>query len=145
MDRRVLLCLGLLLLAAADALSVRPPVGGRGRTSGRGSGEARAAARGRGGGRGRGARGRGGRGRAQAAPVSNKERESRAFWEEEDSLLLENDRKRRRRVMGLEAPEPMTEREPGGPRSRKTEKPLPALKVWQSEVGGREGRGASKG
>ena len=145
MDRRVLFCVALILLAATDALSVRPPVGGRGRASGRGSGEARAAARGRGGGRGRGARGRGGRGRAQAAPVSNKERESRAFWEEEDSLLLENDRKRRRRVMGLEAPEPMTEREPGGPRSRKTEKPLPPLKVWHSEVGGREGRGASKG
>ena len=144
MDRRVLLCLGLLL-AATDALSVRPPVGGRGRANGRGSGEARAAARGRGGGRGRGARGGGGRGRAQAAPVSNKERESRAFWEEEDSLLLENDRKRRRRVMGLEAPEPMTEPEPGGPRSRKTEKPLPALKVWQSEVGGRGGRGTNKG
>ena len=77
--------------------------------------------------------------------MSNKERESRAFWEEEDSLLLENDRKRRRRVMGLEAPEPMTEPEPGGPRSRKTEKPLPALKVWQSEVGGRGGRGTNKG
>jgi len=77
--------------------------------------------------------------------VSNKERESRSFWEEEDSLLLENDRKRRRRVMGLEAPEPFTEREPGGPRIRQTDKPLPALKVWHSEVGGKEGRGASKG
>ena len=93
-----------------------------------------------------GARGRGGRGREQAAPVSNKERESRSFWEEEDSLLLENDRKRRRRVMGLEfAPEPVAEREPGGPRVRETNKPLPALKVWHSEVGGKEGRGASKG
>ena len=78
--------------------------------------------------------------------MSNKERESRSFWEEEDSLLLENDRKRRRRVMGLEfAPEPVAEREPGGPRVRETNKPLPALKVWHSEVGGREGRGASKG
>ena len=77
--------------------------------------------------------------------MSNKERESRSFWEEEDSLLLENDRKRRRRVMGLEAPEPVTEREPGGPRIRQTDKPLPALKVWHSEVGGKEGRGASKG
>lgn len=79
--------------------------------------------------------------------MSNKERESRSFWEEEDSLLLENDRKRRRRVMGLEleAPEPVTEREAGGPRIRQTDKPLPALKVWHSEVGSKVGRGASNG
>ena len=137
-----------LLLASATALSVRPPVSGRGPASGRGggSGAARATARGRGAakarGRGGAARG-GGRGRTPDAPLNNKERESRSFWEEEDNLLLEKDRKRRRRTLGLEATEPVAVREPGGPRVDRAA--LPALKVWNSEVGGGTGRGASSG
>ena len=131
----------LLGLASTAGLAASPRIGSRG-------GGATARSVGRSVGR-SGGRGRGGRGRGHSTVSRGREADNNAFWEEEDSLLLEADRRRRRKTLRLDDGEAAAapaqrrnaaatqERAPGAPRAE------PKGKVWNSEVGGNNGRGAN--
>ena len=66
--------------------------------------------------------------------VSRVERDARSYWDAEDALLLEADRKRRRRTLGLETPEP-PQREAGGTAQGKAADTVGTVSVGLEDLG----------